>query len=134
MRKPIRVPQPPRHGPLTRALVQEGMRVSYIWLLKEAVRATIESQYATAEQIAKIKGVSMATAYRIINRVEKRYWLCDMTDEEHPKVFSVLPMDVVKAVEIKPIGNPNFKNGIYQQTIALKRRHGRYKRLDNLTN
>ena len=127
----IQVPKPPAHHPQALSVVRDSDRVCFIWLLREGARATIETQYKNAAQIRALKDCGKSTAYRIINRHKKRYWLTDLTDEEHPMVYSVLPADVVEKAEIKPVGNPNFASGIYQQHIARKRR--RYA-IDNITN
>ena len=118
----IRVPQPPHHNRFSSTMIQEGLLVSHIWVFTDPGMATIETQYATAQQIAALIGCSRATAYRIINRHKKRYWLCDLRPNVPETCVSVLPREALHGVQLLPLGNPNFSNGIYQQEIARKRR------------
>ena len=118
---PLNLPAPPPTSPRTRILMRDSPLLCYIWLQNPALRATIETQYVNADRIRALKGCARSTAYRIIKRFTKRYWLIDMTDPEAPSCCAVLPVELLKDVEIKPVGNPNFRSGIYQQSIALKR-------------
>lgn len=120
-----RIPRPPFHHAGSNVLVQEGLLASHIWVFSEAGLATIETQYATAQQIMQRLGCSRATAYRIIKRHKKRYWLCDLRPNEEERCLSVLPLDVLEAVQLLPLGNPHFHDGVYQQEIALRRRRVR---------
>lgn len=117
----VKVPQPPRHGPGLHAIEQKGLVVTYIWALDEVGVQRCETQYATAAAIAKLKGVSRATAYRIIAKHTHRYWYVDMSADP-ARVWSVLPMEAVRAYQPAPEGNPHFHSGIYQQGIARRRR------------
>ena len=116
------IPRPPQTYSPRSMIIQEGLLVSHIWVFDAAALATIETQYATAQQIAERIGCSRATAYRIIKRHAKRYWLCDLRPNESERCVSVLPLDVLNSVQLLPLGNPNFRSGIYQQDIALRRR------------
>lgn len=119
------IPQPPYVPASSTMLIQDGMLVSHIWVFSDPGWATIETQYATAQQIAARLGCSRATAYRIIKRHKKRYWLCDLRPNVAEKCISVLPIEALASVQLLPLGNPNFTNGIYQQAIALRRRRVR---------
>lgn len=119
------IPQPPYVPASSTMLIQDGILVSHIWLFNEAALPTIATQYATAQQIAERIGCSRATAYRIIKRHKKRYWLIDMRPNEAEKCLSVLPIEALESVQLLPLGNPNFSSGIYQQEIALRRRRVR---------
>ncbi|MBQ2928670.1 MAG: hypothetical protein IJD99_00470 [Clostridia bacterium] len=121
----ISIPQPPHHGGKAHSLIQEGIHVAYIWVFSDRGLGTIETQYANARQIMKRLGVSRATAYRIIKRQHKRYWLCDMRPTERERCYSVLPVEVLQRINVLPVGNPNFTNGIYQQGIARRLRRKR---------
>ena len=116
------IPRPPETYGTRSMIIQDGLVVSHIWVFDAAALATIETHYATAQQIAERIGCSRATAYRIIKRHEKRYWLCDLRPNEAERCVSVLPLDVLDSVQLLPLGNPNFRSGIYQQDIALRRR------------
>lgn len=117
----IKVPTPPSHGPHVHSMEQNGVTVCHIWIFSDKGASAIETQYKNAAQISAALGVSRATAYRIIQRHGKRYWCADMRDENNPKVYSVLPWAEVSKAQIHPVGNPNFRDGIYQQHIALRR-------------
>ena len=117
----IKVPQPPRHGPGLHAIEQKGLTVTHIWALDKVGADRCETLYATAAAIARLKGVSRATAYRIIAKSARRYWYVDMS-QEPARVWSVLPVEAVRAYQPAPEGNPNFRSGIYQQEIARRRR------------
>ena len=86
------IPRPPYTPPRSTMLIQDGILVAHIWIFNEAAMATIETQYATAQQIAARLGCSRATAYRIIKRHKKRYWLCDLRPNVTEKCISVLPI------------------------------------------
>lgn len=116
------IPRPPYTPPSSTLLIQEGIHVTHIWLLKEAGLASIETLYATAPQIMQRIGCSRATAYRIIKRHHKRYWLCDLRPDVQESCLSVLPLEVLDAVQLLPPGNPHFRDGVYQQDIARRRR------------
>ena len=103
-------------------MVQEGLVVAYIWIFTDKGLATIESHYANAQQIQQALAASRATAYRIISRHAKRYWCCDYRDKDNPRCYSVLPWEQVHQATVLPIGNPNFSNGIYQQSLARRLR------------
>ena len=83
--------------------------------------ARIETQYGSALAIAAITGVSRATAYRIISKHPKAYWVIDCTTEGMQRSWCVLPMEVIKQIEPRRVGNPNFSNGLYQHAIAKNR-------------
>lgn len=121
MRK-ITIPTPPYHGKSCHRITQEGLLVGYIWIFTDKGAETIETQYATAKQIQEALGVSRATAYRIIKRHTKRYWLSDCRDTEKPSCYSVIPREALKHITIYPVGNPNFSSGIYQQDLARRLR------------
>lgn len=116
------IPRPPFRPKGSNALVQDGLVVAHIWVFSADGLATIETQYATAQQIMQRLGCSRATAYRIIKRHKKRYWLCDLRPDEVERCLSVLPIEVIDAVQLLPPGNPHFTDGVYQQGIALRRR------------
>ena len=117
-----RIPRPPFQPRGSNALIQDGLTVAHIWVFSATGLATIETQYATARQIMERLGCSRATAYRIIKRHKKRYWLCDLRPDEEERCLSVLPLEVLDAVQLLPLGNPHFHDGVYQQNIALRRR------------
>lgn len=117
----IKVPQPPRHGPGLHAIEQKGLTVTHIWALDKVGADRCETLYATAAAIAQQRGVSRATAYRIIARCTHRYWYIDMS-QEPARVWSVLPVEAVRAYQPAPEGNPHFHSGIYQQEIARRRK------------
>lgn len=121
----IKVPTPPYHTPNTHAEEHIGNAVGYIWIYTDTGAATIETQYKNAEQIQQALGVSRATAYRIIARHPKRYWCSDCRDADKPRCFCVVPTKVMEDYVKQPVGNPNFSNGIYQQTIARRLRRKR---------
>lgn len=118
----IKIPKPPEHHFSTNALVQEGLDVTHIWVFNQAGRAAIETQYKTAAGIQAATGCSRASAYRLIARTDKRYWIFDLTDPDNPTVWSCLPVSIVQEYTPYPVGNPNFANGIYQQQIARRRK------------
>lgn len=124
MRK-IDIPRVPNHIKGTHSIIREGTSVGYIWILTDQGAATIETQYANAVQIMEALGVSRATAYRIIQRHEKRYWCSDTRDADNPRCYSVIPRKALDDVTVNPLGNPNFCNGIYQQSIARRRKYTR---------
>ena len=117
----IKVPQPPRHGPGLHAIEQKGLTVTHIWALDKVGADRCETLYATAAAIARLKGVSRATAYRIIAKSAHRYWYVDMS-QEPARVWSVLPVEAVQTYAPGPQGNPGFHSGIYQQDIARRRK------------
>ena len=112
-------PYTPRTG--THALVQEGFAVCYIWVFDAEGLRSIGTQYASARQIMQEKGVSKTTAYRYIRAHRKRYWCTEMLPDREPRCYMVLPASALEAIVPQPVGNPNMKNGIYQQEIARKR-------------
>ena len=116
------IPRPPQTFHRTSMMIQDGITAAHIWVFSADALATIETQYATAQQIAERIGCSRATAYRIIKRHKKRYWLIDLRPDEAERCLSVLPLKELDAVQLHPAGNPNFHSGIYQQEIALRRR------------
>lgn len=118
----IKLPTPPSHGSNIHAAEQNGLHVCHIWIFDDKGAAAIATQHGNAEQIARTLGVSRATAYRIMQRHGKRYWCIDLRDEDNPKCCCVLPYSSLSDVTIHPVGNPNFRSGIYQQRIALRRR------------
>lgn len=118
----IKPPTPPYCGKGTHHIEHNGMFVCNIWCFDEEGARKIETQYKTAEGIMAVRGVSRATAYRLIKRQAKRYWLTDLRDPDKPTVRSVLPMDIVTNATVNPVGNPNLHNGIYQQGIARRPR------------
>ena len=122
------VPKPPRVSSRMGYIIQEGIEAGMIWLLREDARGAIETLYANASSVQTSTGCSRATAYRIIGRHPKRYWLIDYTDQGSPSCCMVIPTDAIKDIELSGRGNPNFKDGIYQQAIALRRSkgHGMY--------
>lgn len=117
-----RVPQPPYIMIGRDTFIQNGARVCHIWVFTPAGLSSIETQYATARQIMQLLGCSRATAYRIIKRHGKRYWLCDLRPTEQESCLSVLPLSVLERIQVQPQGNPHFRNGLYQQDIAKRRR------------
>lgn len=116
-----KIPTPPRHSPGTHAIEQRGLYVCHIWAFDEEGAERIESQYSKARDIMRIKGVSQATAYRLIARHARRYWYVDMS-KTPARVWAVLPAEDVQAYDPAPRGNPNLRSGIYQQEIARRRR------------
>lgn len=118
----IKVPTPPSHNSSMHNVIQDGITACHLWAFDDKGLAAIETQYGNCQAIQDQLGVSRATAYRIINRHHKRYWLTDYRDADHPKVYSVLPKSVVEQVTVYPVGNPNFHSGIYQQGIARRPR------------
>ena len=119
------IPQPPCTARGHHVYKQTGDRVCYIWVLDAEGWRVIDNQYATAKTIMKLKKCSQATAYRIIASLPKRYWLIDMSKRPH-SCISVLPVQMLKRIEILPIGNPSWRNGLYQQ-------QNRHKALDKIT-
>lgn len=118
----ISIPRPPYTPATSTLLIQEGINVTHIWVLKEAGLATIETLYATSSQIMKRLGCSRATAYRIIKRHKHRYWMCDLRPDTRESCLSVLPLEVLEHIQLLPLGNPHFRDGVYQQDIARRRR------------
>lgn len=117
-----KIPTPPRHSPTTHAIEQRGLYVCYLWAFDGEGAAQIESQYSKARDIMRMKGVSQATAYRIIARHTRRYWYVDMSSTP-ARVWAVLPTEIVQQHNPAPRGNPNLRSGIYQQDIAKRRRN-----------
>ena len=122
------IPKPPRVSSRMGYIIQEGIEAGLIWLLREDARAAIETLYANASFVQTYVHCSRATAYRIIGRHHKRYWLIDYTDPGSPSCCMVIPIATLKEIELSGRGNPNFRDGMYQQRIALRRTrdHGLY--------
>lgn len=118
----IKPPTPPNHGKNTHSIEENGLYVCNIWAFDEVGAKVIETQYKTAEGIMHQRKVSRATAYRLIKGQEKRWWYTNLSNPKRPTVRAVLPANLVATLEINPVGNPNLRNGIYQQTIARRPR------------
>lgn len=119
------IPKPPCGTSRMYSFIQEGIDVGMIWLLDERGRGAIETQYVNASRIMDSTGVSRATAYRIIAKQRKRYWLIDYTKPEEPSCCMVIPVAVIEGYTPSQAGNPNFTSGIYQQNLARRLRHRR---------
>jgi len=119
--KRIDIPKPPSRSSRIHSLIQEGTEVSYIWFFNEAGRRSIETLYDTAKSLQATYGLSRSTAYRLINKQRKRYWIIDYTDPDEPACMFGVPVEVGRSYTPLKAGNPNFTNGIYQQSIAHRR-------------
>lgn len=116
------IPNPPSRAAGHHAFMQDGTQVCYAWIMDEEGARIIENQFVSAQEIKKELSCSQATAYRVISRFKKRYWVADLRDEKKPRCYSALPRRLLASVEIQPVGNPGWRSGIYQQGMRLRRK------------
>ncbi len=123
MPRTVKMPRDPMGGRqhTNHTCIIDSPKARYIWVYTDEGALAIDTQYANAQGVARLTGVSRATAYRIMQRLP-RYWLSDVRDPEAPKCFSVVKRSDLDRVTIYPKGNPNFASGIYQQNLARRLR------------
>lgn len=116
------IPELPDHIISRDCYTVDGERVCYVWALSDRGAEIIGNQYATAEKIMRLKKCGRSTAYRLIASVPKRYWITDARDPNRPRCFSALPLSLVRKHKVQPVGNPNWRSGIYQQGLRARRK------------
>lgn len=100
----------------------DGERVRYMWILSDRGAEIIGNQFATAQDIMRVKKCSRTTAYRLIASEPKRYWITDTRNPDKPHCLSALPLRLVHKAKVQPVGNPNWRSGIYQQGLRGRRK------------
>lgn len=116
------IPEMPEHVISRDCYRVNGDKVCYIWILSDRGAEIIGNQYVTARDIMKLKSCGRSTAYRMIAGVPKRYWITDSRDATKPRCYSALPLAVVQRMKVLPVGNPNWRSGIYQQSLRHRRK------------
>lgn len=123
MPRTIRMPNDPMKGRInTRdTYIWDSPKARYIWIYTDEGALTIDTQYVNAQGVARLAGVSRATAYRIMRKLP-RWWVSDVRDPDAPKCCSMVRRADLGQVRIYPRGNPNFASGIYQHDLARRPR------------
>lgn len=91
-----------------------------VWVYDETGWLTTGNQYADSWRVAEYLGCSRSTAYRYMSKLP-RYTLTDLRDPDAPRCTLVIKREAMRQIVIKREGNPNFNNGLYQQSLALRR-------------
>ncbi len=123
MPRTIKMPRDPMEGRshTNHTCIIDSPKARFIWVYTDEGALAIDTQYANAQGVARLTGVSRATAYRIMARLP-RYWLSDVRDPDAPRCYSVVKRSDLATVRLYPIGNPNFASGTYQQELARRMR------------